>query len=229
MGLSYKVEYKNTVVLGDNKIKFRPWTTKEEKDYLIAVESEENITNDMLFNILIRPCLEDGDVMLSSNQQKLLLIEIRKKSLGNTFPMKFHCKECKNINDVDVNFDSIVDYKESNFTDVIVDEFTFVFGEVKSENLKARLEGIESVVEYNFVNLCIHIIGIEIDGEYNDVFSFDELYDYMESLPSHIHKTVSEEFRKMIGSLKFKYKGHCVICNEENILDLEQIPNFLWE
>ena len=115
MALKYKIEYNNTAIIGDKKFKFKPWNTKNEKDYLIAVESEKDIDDKMLFDILIRPCLEDTEVVLSVNEQKMLIIEIRKKSLGTTFPMRYACSSCGQVNDIDISFDSIVKYKQDNY------------------------------------------------------------------------------------------------------------------
>ena len=229
MALSYNIGHKNIAKIGDRTFKFRPWTTKDEKDYLIATEAEEDITDIMLFDILIRPCLEEQEVTLSVNEQKMLLIEIRKKSLGGTFPMKYTCGECKKVNDLDVKFDNIISFSPDNFSTVTIDDVTFVFGEIPSENLKARLDGIESNTEFSFVDFCLHIREIEIGGELNDTFTFEELYEFVESLPTHIFNGAFVQFQEMKSTLKFELKTYCLMCNEENIINMDSIPNFLWE
>jgi len=228
MALKYETVFKNTAVIGDKKFKFKPWNTKNEKEYLIAVESEDNITDNMLFEILIRPCLEDQDIVLTSNEQKMLMIEIRKKSLGPTFPMRFACKKCKQVNDMDIELDKITKFKPDNFKDVTVDNLKFSFGTIVSENLKRRLDDTETKVDYAFTEFLLHIQSIEIDGRLEDTFSFDELKEFIEDLPTYIFDDVYKQFQEMKSELSFELTTYCMVCNTENEIDFEYIPNFLW-
>lgn len=228
MALKYNVEYKNTARVGSRTFKFKPWTTKNEKDYLIAVESEEEITDDMLFDILIRPCLEDGDIALSINEQKMLIIEIRKKSLGETFPMRYSCRKCKQVNDIDIEFEKIIKFKPDNFKNITVDDLTFVFGNIVSQNLKDKLKDQHTNVDYAFTDFLLHIHSIEVNRTMEDTFTFDELQDFVENLPTYIFDEVYEAFQKMKSSLEFELKTYCMVCNTENDVEFDHIPNFLW-
>jgi hypothetical protein len=228
MALRYARAYDNSCTIGDKKFKFKPWNTKNEKDYLIAVESEEDITDNLLFEILIRPCLEEPDVVLTSNEQKMLMIEIRKKSLGITFPMRYVCKKCKQVNDLDIELDKIIKFTPDKFEDVEIDNLKFKFGNIRSENLKKRLDGLKTNVDYAFTELLLHIQCIEIDGTVEDTFTFDELQEFVEELPTYIFDEVYKKFQSMKSSLNFNLKTFCMVCNTENDIDLEYIPNFLW-
>jgi len=228
MALKYNVGFTNTAKVGLKEIKFKPWTTKNEKDYLIAVESEENITDDMLYNILVRPCLEEPDIILSSNEQKMLMIEIRKKSLGTSFPMRFSCKKCKQVNDIDVSFDKIVKFSPENWHDVQVEDIKFVFGSVVSENLRKKEEECTTNIDKSFINMLIHIKEIHINDEVENTFTFQELKDFVEELPSTIFDTVYKEFLEMKSSLTFEFKTNCMICGDSNDIDFSYLPNFLW-
>jgi hypothetical protein len=228
MALKYKVEYNNTATIGDNTYKFKPWTTKNEKDYLIAVESEKNITDSMLFDLLIKPCLENPDIVLSQNEQKMLIIQIRKKSLGATFPMRYACTKCKQVNDIDVNFDSIVKYESADYRDVTVDNMVFKFNGIASERLRSRLDNQDTNIDYAFTEFLLHIESITIDGELEDTFTFDELQEFIEELPTYIFDEVYKEFQSMKSSLEFELKTFCMVCNEENNVEFDHLPNFLW-
>jgi len=228
MALKYKVEYNNTATIGDKEYKFKPWTTKNEKDYLIAVESETKVTDTMLFDLLIKPCLENPDIVLSQNEQKMLIIEIRKKSLGSTFPMRYACTKCKQVNDIDVNFDSIVKYTPDNYKDVEVENMIFKFGDIVSERLRSRLDNQETNIDYAFTEFLLHIQSITIDGEVEDTFSFDELQEFVEEMPTFIFDKVYKEFQGMKSSLEFELKTYCMVCNEENNVEFDHLPNFLW-
>ena len=228
MALIYQKKYNHTAKVGDKEYKFTPWTTLDEKNYLLAVESEETITDTLLFDLLIRPCLEDDDVILSSDEQKMLMIEIRKKSLGTSFPMRYSCKKCKQVNDIDVEFDQIIKYSSPSYHDVEVQDMKFMFGEIASENLKSRLDDQNTNVDYAFTEVLLHIQSIEINGNIEDTFTYDELVQFMEDIPSSIFDKVFEEFQSMKGSLDFELKTFCMVCNTENNVEFDHIPNFLW-
>lgn len=228
MALKYNIEYNNIANIGGKEYKFKPWTTKNEKDYLIAVESETDIDDKMLFDILIKPCLEDSEVMLTTNEQKMLIIEIRKKSLGSTFPMRYACSKCSQVNDIDVNFDDIINYTKDEFKDIEKENMVFSFGNIVSENLKSRLEDTDNNIDYAFIEFLLHIHSITIDGEVEDTFTFDELLDFIENLPTNIFDDVYKEFQSMKSKLDFNLKSFCAVCNEENEIDIDHIPNFLW-
>jgi len=228
MALKYEPNYNHSAIIGDKTIYFKPWTTKNEKDYLLAIDSKDNIDNTLLFNMLIKPCLKDKNLSLTLNEQKMLMIEIRKKSIGETFSLNFTCKKCKNVNQIDIELDKIIKYKPDNFKSVTIDNMVFEFKNSPSENLKARLDNCENSIEYSFIELLIHISSIEINGEIEDTFTFNELTEFIEDLPSSVFDKLFKEFKDMNGSLEFELKSHCMICNEENDLNISSIPNFLW-
>jgi len=232
--LKYKVQYNNIAKIGSKEYKFKPWNTKNEKDYLIAVESETEITDKKLFDLLIRPCLEDKDVVLSPNEQKMLIIEIRKKSIGATFSMRYACTDCKQVNDIDINFDMMVNFTPDEFKSVTTkdennEDIIFNFGDIASERLRSKLDDTKNSVEYSFTEFLLHIQSIELQGELEDTFTFDELKDFIEELPTFIFDEVFKEFRKMKSTLNFNLKTNCMICNTENNIVFEKIPNFLWK
>ena len=237
MPLKYNVEYKMKAQIGDKTIKFKPWNTKNEKDYLIAVESEPNITDAMLFDLLIRPCLEDDSIVLSNNEQKMLIIEIRKKSIGPSFPMRYSCTSCKQVNDLEVEFDDIVDFKPDTFGPVEVQTdagpMVFNFAPPRTEKLRNKLNevkgGPDNKVEYRFTEFIIHIQDITINGKIEDTFTYEELVEFVEELPSSIFDEVFKEFQKMKSSLDFKnLNTRCVMCNFENEVQISNLPSFLW-
>jgi len=228
MALKYKVEYRHIAKIGDRTFKFKPWNTRNEKEYLIAVEAEDEITDDMLFNILIRPCLEEQDVALSINEQKMLMIEIRKKSLGSTFPMRYICNECKNVNDIDVAFENIVKFRPDKFEDVEVDNMIFSFGNIPTQNLRNRLLEQETDIDYSFTEFLLYIRSITIDDEIEDTFTFDELKEFIEDLPTYIFDEVYKKFQDMKSTLEFGLDTYCITCNKENKVEFDHLPNFLW-
>jgi len=228
MALVYNVEYKNSTKIGNHTIKFRAWSTKDEKDYLIAKDSLDEINDSMLYDMLVLPCLENKELSLSPIEKKKLIIEIRKVSLGSTFPMKYACKKCKNINDLDVELDDIITYKEPKYSEIKAHGMVFHLTSEVSSNLYKRLEETDNLIDKAFLEFLIHIESIEIDGKLEDDFSFDELYQFMNDLPSSIFDDIFPKFREMKGTLEFSLTTFCMVCNEKNLVDFDHLPNFLW-
>jgi len=228
MALVYKEEYKNIAKIGGKEIHFKPWNTKNEKEFLIAVESDEDITDSMLYELLVKPCIKEQDIVLDEYEQKLLMIEMRKKSIGSTFPLSYKCSNCKNLNEIEVELDDIIKYNEPKYDEVTVEDITISFGVPRTEKLIKRLDEVDTKVEKTFYNFLIHINYIIIDGVKEDTFSFEELKDYIESLPTSIFDEFYEKYSAMSPNLRFELDQYCMFCNEKNQINLEGIPNFLW-
>jgi len=229
MALTYKAGYDYTAKIGDKEVKFKQWTAKEERTYLQAIENEKTeITDKLIFDILIKPCIEDKNLVLSVQEQKLLLIEIRKVSISETFTDEIECKSCNNKEIITIKIDDILSYEKSNYKDIKVQDMTFHVGEIKTNKAKERLIMDKGIINYIFVDFLLHIHSIDINGELNDKFTFKELEKFMDSLPTKIFDEVFEQYQLMIDSLELKYKYKCPECNEEEIIDYTNIPNFLW-
>jgi hypothetical protein len=104
----------------------------------------------------------------------------------------------------------------------------FSFGNIVSQRLKDKLKEQDTNVDYAFTNFLLHIRSIEVNGELEDTFTFDELKEFVEELPTYIFDEVYEKFQKMKSSLDFSLKTYCMVCNEENDVEFDHIPNFLW-
>jgi len=229
MAFKYEVKYNHKIELGGKLIKFKPWTTKNEKDYLIAVSTSSGkaVPEDILYDILIKPCLENNDIDLDVNEQKMLLIEIRKVSIGSTFPIRFQCKECTNVNELEIELDDVINFTPGTLGEVTVDDLYINFG--KPNNIaRERIEKADSEIERNFVNMIIHIKEIEYQGEVNDTFTFDELYEFFESMPTNVFDEVFNKFLKMDSNLELKGEFICGVCAHKHKIEFDKIPNFLW-
>lgn len=229
MALKYEVGYDYTAKIGDKEIKFKQWTAKEERSYLQAIENTKtDITDKLIFDILIMPCIEDKNIVLSVQEQKLLLIEIRKVSIGETFKDVIVCKTCGNKEELEIKIDDILSYEKSNYKDIKIENMIFNIGEIKTNKAKERLIMDKGIINYIFTDFLLHIHSIDINGELNDKFTFKELEKFMDSLPTKIFDEVFEQYQLMVDSLELSYKYKCSECNEEEIIDYTNIPNFLW-
>jgi len=231
MALKYKAEYEYTSIIGDKEIKFKQWTAKEERKYLKLLEKEEtNITDKVIYDTLIKPCIEDKskNIVLSGIEQKKLLIDIRIKSISEFIEDTHTCKFCEKEYDIKVKIEDIMTYKKANYRTIEIKNMKFNFGPIKTNKEKEKLNINNGLVEYIFQDFLLHIYSIEIDGEVQDKFSKKELIDFIDSLPTMIFDEIFDEYQKMVDDLIIEYKSICPECNKEEIVDYTYIPNFLW-
>jgi len=229
MALKYEASYDCEAVIGDKKIKFKQWTAKEERKYLMAMENEKTeVTDKLVFDLLILPCIEDKNLVLSVSEQKFLLIEIRKISISESFSDSITCEDCGEVKEVNIKIDDILSYEKAKYEKVPVDKFTFKLGDIRTNKEKDRLNLDKGVINYVFTDFLLHIHSIDIDGDLNDKFSFKELEKFMDSLPTKIFDEVFEKYQTLTDSLELKYEFRCDSCNATETKDYTNIPGFLW-
>jgi len=233
MALVYNTGYNLSTLIGDREIKFKEWTAKEEKKYLSTMEDEKiKISDKLIFDILIKPCIEDKDIVLSVSEQKLLLIEIRKASISEKFNDIITCKECDENTEVDIKIDDICLYEKSKYSLITInyndDIFKFEIDDIKTNKMKEKLVLDDGLVNYIFTDFLLHIKSIEINGDINDTFTYKELERFMDSVPTKVFDEVFEKYQEMIDLLELEYKFVCPHCGTKETIDYTNIPGFLW-
>jgi len=229
----YKENYNYSVEINNKKIYFRPWNTLDEKNYLLNISSrdDENVPIDDLWNILIIPCIKDKNIELNEIEKKYLMIKMREISIGDDIEIRYICNHdnCKTVNEINININDVLEYKNNNFQTIKYDEIEITFNEPKTQNLKNRLKEYEiNTFNYNFINFLIHIESYKYNDILYEHFSFEELKQFFESVPSKIYNKLYKEFTNMLGKISFNIETKCITCGNTNIIETENIPNFLW-
>jgi len=222
--------YNYSCLISGKKVKFRAWTTKEEKNYLILRESS-NLSNESLFNTLIAPCLEDNTIELDENERQYLLVKIREISIGETFPIKFICDKCKEVNEQDVELEKAVHFSGNSYGNIEEGDYIFNIGK-PTEKALLRLNSEEakaSKIERAFINFVISTKEVTYKGSKNNTFNYQELYEFVEGLPNDVFKSLYEKFSKVTSSLSIHCEVNCINCDHEKKLTFKDIPNFLWQ
>jgi len=232
-------DHKLSFDIGTKTIKFRPWTTKDEKEYLMYIKDIDSDGNqiqtdkleEQIFELLLKPCLKDPNIILTIEEKRILLIEMRKISIGDTINIQSVCTnpECSSVNQYEINFDEIVEFKPFKGGEVKVEDIVITFGDVKTENLIKRVQDAPNKIEKIFNDLLVHITAINIAGN-DEKFSFEELKDFIDSLPSSMYSEISNKYSEMKSTFYLKgVSRSCVICDTETFINFsEGIPDFLW-
>lgn len=224
--------YNNECIIGNGtKIKFRPWKTKDEKAFLTYVESVEEVTDEDFFEFLIKPCLEDKTIHLSDDDIQMVLIEIRKVSIGESFEMKYICnhEDCGKVNEIEIDFDDIVTYKFDKVKEFISDDETIkiTFGNVKNEDVfKEKTRGVNSI-EKTFIEMILRIEKVMIDGQVYDSFNYENAYAYVDNLDVKVFDKLLAYYKENKSSIKIEGDFNCLFCGTKNSFIFDEVPNFL--
>jgi hypothetical protein len=103
-------DIKFTIPSTGEDIFMRPFTTKEQKGILKAIEKEDQVLINEAFDQLIINCvLTKGfniDELLTKDRDAIL-IELRKESVKNDFSFQWKCSECDNVNKETMDLDKL--------------------------------------------------------------------------------------------------------------------------
>jgi hypothetical protein len=231
--LEIKEHFPYEFKLSPNKIvRYRGWKTKDEKAYLILVETKEEeggLSDEDLFNVLIEPCIENKKMNFSTDEIQMLLIEIRKKSMGETFNIKFVCQneKCNTVNETDVHFKDIVTFFPEKIDFFKDGDLSIQFGEIKNTTILKEKIKDQNFVEQKFIEMVLRIEKVIIGDDINDSFSYDDVYNYINNLDIAVYDKLIKYYLDNSASLVLRGSYKCMSCGEENKFVFDEIPNFL--
>jgi len=228
MSLIYKPSYEYESNIGEKTIKFKRWTAKEEKEYLKAVEDNIELDDDKLFNILIKPSIENKRIKLSSAEQKKILIDIRIESINEYLIEEKKCVNCSNIGEIKFKIKDHIRYVNTNFKPITKENITFNLTNDFNPLLKKKLKLKNGLVDYVFNDFLIHVESIIIDSTKHENIKWNELNSFIETLPTSIFDYVFEQYQKQVDKTEIKYKYKCSKCSKTEDIEYTHIPNFLW-
>jgi DNA-directed RNA polymerase subunit M/transcription elongation factor TFIIS len=222
-------------------LRFRPFTVKEEKLFLMANESEDldNVV-DTIKQILNNCILDEFQVdSLPLFDIEHLFLNIRARSISEVVNLKYKCnnnildeetkeeKKCNNVVEIDLNILEVEPEKQESHTNKI--EITEKMGVVM------KYPSFETIKKFDVENEADSIIKITvncIDYVYDSDSIYyakdsteEELIEFVESMQAKDLEKIKSFFDtmpKMKRNIDFK----CNKCGHEEKIELEGIQNF---
>jgi len=229
--------YELELPVSKKKIKYRPFLVKEQKNLLMAMESNETTTiqqniKDILYNCTLT---EDIDVeKLPIIDVEYYFLQLRAKSIGEVVESRYRCnnevdgEECGNIMEKDINLNDIkVEMDDSvspeiQLTDKVIIKMKYPeFGIVKDS---LQYDNITDVT-FNMISESIEYI---YDGEqfyYATEAQPGEMLDFVESMNQEQFSKV-EEFFNTLPKLKETLELDCSKCGFHHRIDVEGLASF---
>jgi hypothetical protein len=229
--------YEIELPVSKNKIKYRPFLVKEQRNLLMALESQDsNSTQQAIRDILINCTLTESiDIdKLPIIDIEYYFINLRAKSVGEVVESRYRCnnivddKECGNIMEKSVNLTDIKvqiaeDVKpEIQLTPQITIKMKYPeFGVVKDS---LRFEDINEVT-FNMIAESIEYI---YDGEqcyYGHEAQPGEMLEFLEGMNQEQFSKI-ENFFDNLPKLAEKIEIDCSKCGFHHKIDVEGLESF---
>lgn len=229
--------YEIELPVSKKKIKYRPFLVKEQKNLLMALESNESSTIQQNVRDILNNCtLTEG-----INIDKLPIIDVeyyfinlRSKSVGEIVETRYRCnneveeKNCGNIMEASVNLQNIKPYSEEEvspeieLTDKVMIKMKYPeFGIIKDS------VNMDDITEVTF-NLIAESIEYIFDGDqfyYAHEAEPGEMLEFVEGLNQAQFEKV-EHFFNNLPKLKETVEMTCSKCGFHHTIDVEGLENF---
>jgi hypothetical protein len=229
-------------LLSNNKeLRFRPFTVKEEKLFLMANESEElESIVDTIKQILNNCILDELDVStLPLFDIEYLFLHIRARSISEIVNLKYKCNndvtddgaeeshKCNNVVEIDFNILEVKPEIQIGHTNKI--EITEKMGMIMKYPSFETLRKLDVANEAeSIIKTTVNCIDYVYDSEsiyYAKDSTEEELIEFLESMQSKDLEKIKfffDTMPKMKKDIEFK----CNKCGHEEKIELEGIQNF---
>lgn len=215
--------YEHSLTVRDNIIKYRKWKVKDRKKFIKMLSDIENIKEQEASNVLVYDCLENPKVILSPEEYRYVLTQIRKTSIGGDIDFKFTCSACKSPFNVKLDLDYIVKPKFSEYLNIKVDEIKIELGDVISkEHYDKRISDCKSEEDIYLTDFLYHIKSI--NG--NNTFTFDELSNYFDNLDTDDVDNIFDEWDTMRFIVDDLAEVECPKCGHKENYIFDDLPGF---
>jgi len=228
--------YEIELPLSKKKIKFRPFLVKEQRNLLMAMESNDTDTLHNSIKDILNNCTLTEDI----NVDKLPIVDIeyyfinlRAKSVSEVVETKYKCnnevedKLCGNIMDVeinllDINVEGIKENEDVQLTEKIFVKLRYPQFYVVKDSVN-----MQSMTEITF-NMIAESIEYIFDGDqyhYASEAQPGELLEFVESLNQNQFEKL-EEFFNDLPKLKKDIEIKCSKCGFEHSIEVEGLESF---
>jgi hypothetical protein len=221
------------------KIKFRPFTVKEEKLFLMATQDNDSKTAfSTVIQVLNNCILSEIDIeKLPMFDVEFIFLNLRARSIGEVVDLSYKCNnevqgsdgpsKCNNVVNIKMNLLEIeptIDETHSNKVE-LTDKMGIVMKYPSIEFLGNELGDDEFDVVIDLIVDCIDYIYDENQIYYAKDSTREELIDFLDSLQSKELEKI-KEFFDTLPKIKKDLDFKCGKCGHEEKIVLEGIQSF---
>lgn len=220
--------YTTTLPSTKEKVKYRPFLSKEERTLLTAKESDDVETMYSSLEAVVRSCLETKVKNLTTFDIEYLFVLIRAKSVSETSDILIKCSGCGEDTMNVINLETIqVQQQESHSTKLqLTDEIVLKMKYPSVEDvLTLATSGIDENVKTELALKCIEIV-YHGENTYNLVDETEEEKTKFFASFRPQQTKILREFIDTIPTAQIVHTWTCPKCNKNNTNVLKGIFSF---
>jgi hypothetical protein len=223
--------------LSKKKIRFRPFLVKEQRNLMMAMESDDKETIERNIRQVLHNCTltDDLDIdKLPIIDVEFYFINLRARSVGEVVENKYRCENeieetrCGNLMDVNFNLLEVQIEIDSSINDVIqVNNQISVKLKYPEFSIVQRASKFENTTDMAF-DMIVESIEYIFDGEqyyYAEESDPAELIEFVESLNQAQFEKIEEFFNKL-PKLNKKLEVDCKKCGFHHTINVEGLDSF---
>jgi len=214
--------YNYSLKVGNKTIKYRKWKVKDRKKYITSVKNNDEIKTK---EAIIYDCIEDKNIVLSDEECKYVLINIRTKSFNTNVNYVFNCEKCKTDYEYNANILDLVKptFKPLRAISVNVDNknYNVAVGELRNRQFYEEMISSHKD-EKDIIDFILHI------QAFNDnvSFTFDEIVQIVNDMDIDAFDAIYREWENMRFKLDCTHQVQCPNCAEKDIYIFDTFPGF---
>jgi hypothetical protein len=223
--------------LSKKKIRFRPFLVKEQRNLLMAMESDDKETIERNIRQVLHNCtLTEGlDIdRLPIIDVEFYFLNLRARSIGEIVQSKYRCenvveeKTCGNLMTAELNILEIHPDMTNVVNDIIqINNAISVKLKYPEFSVLERANKFESITDMAF-DMIAESVEYIFDGEqyyYAAETEPDEIIEFIESLSQEQFSKI-ENFFNNLPKLNKKIEMDCKKCNFHHTIEVEGLDSF---
>lgn len=220
--------YNITLPASGQKVKFRPFTVREEKTLMIALQEDDPSQHLATLQNVIGVCTNNTvDInKLATADAEYLFINIRNKSVGEGLDVNAKCTECDATNLIDIDLSKITVKKTDIKPEIQLSEKLWVT--MKFPTLETAFGAIKKTSETDQIEIIAECLVSVIDGEEAIDCSEETLADKVDFVEGLMHDELQKLAAFIEAAPRVMFTGDftCIKCGHKNIMQLEGMESF---
>ena len=194
--------FEMTLPSSNEKVKYRPFTVKEEKILLVASESDEASQEILASKQIVNNCLIDKDVGdLAMFDLEYVLLVLRTKSVDNNIKFQIKDPDTEEVVNLEVIIDDTQLTKHEGHTNKIPvnDEYTLFlkYPSINEFITIVEMDPSDPLVNYFIMVSCLDTLASEDEVHHFKDYTPEETDGFMENLSSAVVRSVQQFFETM--------------------------------
>jgi DNA-directed RNA polymerase subunit M/transcription elongation factor TFIIS len=233
--------FETSLVSTGEKVKYRPFLVKEQKLFMMAMESNDPKDQVIAIKQVLNNCILSKNVdveELPTFDLEFLFLQLRSRSIGENVSLSYNCnnfvtgetgetKKCTGLVKFDLDLLELKPTVNPEHTNKIeiTDKVGLVLKYPKFEDINANDNENELVKTIEIITKCIDFIYDDEQVYYAKDCKKEELVEFVENLQQDSLIKIQKFFATM-PKLKKELEFKCPKCGYEEKLNVEGLQNF---